>query len=268
MRVSRVEKMNVSTSLSYSTVGTDVTADGVWQHRSIVEQAQTLRIDTAHIVADRFQFGASMPIVRRARNDDTRTGLGDVAINSGYEILPEWDYSPWKPHGVTYLQLTLPTGRSIYEATDMDQLDNTGRGFWALGTGIALSKIRGPWDGIFLFDIHRSFSKEAKGTVAGDLELSPGWGGSLTVGAGRTYKDLRAGASLAWIYEDGTKVSGGGLPDGALSRYASAGLSLIYSPSRDWSTSLSYSDQTLFGSPTNTPLARSVQVSYQRRFPR
>jgi len=180
------ERANISTTLSYATVGTDVTADGIWQHRSITEQSQILRLDSAHIFADRFQVGASMPIVRRARNEDARTGLGDVAINGGYEVLPEWEYSPWKPHGVAYLQMTLPTGRSIYEATDVDQLDNTGRGFWALGTGIALSKIRGPWDGVFLVDLHRSFSKEVRGTVAGDLQLSPGWGGSLTVGAGRS----------------------------------------------------------------------------------
>jgi hypothetical protein len=89
------EKANISSSLTYSTVGTDVTADGIWQHRQITEQAQTLRLDSAHIVADRFQIGASVPVVRRARNDDTRTGLGDVAVNGGYEFLPEWDYSPW-----------------------------------------------------------------------------------------------------------------------------------------------------------------------------
>jgi hypothetical protein len=262
------EKANVSSTLTYSTVGTDVSASGIWQHRQITEHSQTLRFDTAHVIADRFQIGASLPVVRRVRSEDSRTGLGDVALNGGYEFLPEWDYSPWKPHGLSYLQLTLPTGRSIYEATDVNQLDNTGRGFWALGTGVAFTKVRGPWDGVFLFDVHRSFAKEAKGTVAGDLQLTPGWGGSLTIGAGRSFKDIRAGASLAWIYEDGTEVSGGGLPNGALSRYASAALSLIYAPSRDWSASMSYSDQTLFGTPTNTPLARAISVSYQHRFPR
>lgn len=262
------EKANVSSTLTYSTVGTDVNADGIWQHRQIVEQSQTLRFDSAHVIADRFQAGVSLPVIRRSRGEDARTGLGDVAINGGYEFLPEWDYSPWKPHGLTYLQLTLPTGRSIYEATDVNQLDNTGRGFWALGTGVALTKIRGPWDGVVLLDVHRSFSKEVKGTVAGDLQLTPGWGGTLILGAGRTFRNLRAGASISWIYEDGTKVSGGGLPDGALSRYAAAAVSLIYSPSREWSGSVSYSDQTLFGSPSNTPLARAIQVSYQHRFPR
>lgn len=262
------EKANLSSTFSYSNIGTDVTADGIWQHRQIAEQAQTFRLDSAHIIGDRFQVGASLPIIRRARADESATGVGDVAVNGGYEFLPEWDYSPWKPRGFAFLQLTLPTGRSIYEATDLNQIDSRGRGFWALGTGFTLTKIRGPWDGILLTDIHRSFSKEARGTVAGDLQLSPGWGGSLTIGAGRTYKDLRLGASLAWIYEDATKVSGAVLSDGVLSRYAAAALSLIYTPSREWSGSLSYSDQTLFGSPTNTPLARAIQVSYQRRWPR
>jgi hypothetical protein len=262
------ERANVSTTLSYSTVGTDVNADGIWQHRQISEQAQTLRLDSARILSDRTQLGASLPIIRRSHADDSAAGIGDVAVNGGYEFLPEWEYSAWKPRGLGYLQLTLPTGRSIYEASRVDQIDSRGRGFWALGTGVALTKIRGAYDGILLVDVHRSFSKEAKGTTAGDLQLTPGWGGGLTFGAGRTYKDLRLGASLAWIYEDGTKVSGAVNSDGVLSRYAVAAASLIYTPSRDWSASLSYSDQTLFGSPANTPLAQAVQVSYQHRWPR
>ena len=262
------EKANLSSTFSYATVGTDVNAEGIWKHRQITEQAQTLRMDSAHVIADRFQAGASVPIVRRARNEDTRTGLGDVALNAGYEFLPEWDYSPWKPRGLSYIQLTLPTGRSIYEASDVNQLDNTGRGFWALGAGAAFTKIRGPYDGVLLVDLHRSFGREVRGTPAGDLQISPGWGGTLTLGAGRSFKDVRVGGSLAWIYEDATQVSGGSLPDGALSRYASAALSLIYSPTPDWSASVAYTDQSLFGAPTNTPLARGVTVSYQRRFPR
>ena len=262
------EKANASSTLTYSSVATDVSSAGIWRHRAIDELAQTLRVDSATILADRFQAGVSLPIVRRSRADEASTGLGDIAINGGYEFLPEWDYNPWKPKGVAFLQLVLPTGRSIDQATLPDQIDSRGRGFWALGTGFSLFKIRGPYDGILLFEGHRSFSKEAPRTVSGDLQLTPGWGGTLTVGAGRTFKDLRIGASLSWIYEDATRVTGAVSSDGDLSRYASAATSLIYTPSRDWSASLSYSDQTLFGSPSNAALARSVQVSYQRRWPR
>lgn len=262
------ENANVSSTLTYSSIGTDVSSDGIWRHRQVSEIGQTLRIDTAHIVADRFQVGASLPFVRRSRADETSTGLGDIALNGGYEILPEWDYSPWRPRGVGFIQLVLPTGRSINEATLADQIDSRGRGFWALGAGFSLYKVRGPWDAIVLMEGHRSFAKEAPGTISGDLQLTPGWGGSVTLGAGRTFKDLRVGGSLAWIYEDATRVSGAVTSEGNLSRYASAAASLIYSPSLEWSASLSYSDQTLFGEPANTALARSVQVGYQRRWPR
>lgn len=262
------ENANLSTTISEANIKTDVTSGGIWEHRQIPEDSQILRIDSAHIIADRWQVGGSLPIMRRARGDDQSTGLGDVAVNGGYEFLPEWEYSPWKPRGVAYLQLTLPTGRSIYEAADIDQLDSRGRGFWALGTGFTLTKIRGKNDGILLFDIHRSFTKIARGTVAGDLTLTPGWGGSLTLGAGHTFGDVRLGASLAWTYEDAVLINGADLPDGSLYRYATASVSAIYSPSRAWSASLAYSDQTLFGEPENTPLAKSVLVSYQHRWPR
>lgn len=263
------ENANLSTTLTYSAIDSDVLPSGVWRRRDVTEQSQTFRLDSAHIVADRFQIGGTLPIVRRARGADTaETGLGDVALNGGYEFLPEWDYSEWRPRGVGFLQLVLPTGRSIYESSSIEQLDSRGRGFWAVGTGFTLTKIRGAWDGVLLGDVHRSFGKEAKGTVAGDLQLSPGWGGSLTAGAGRTYRDFRLGASLAWIYEDATAVAGAIESRGYVSRYASAALGLIYAPSRDWSAALSYADQTLFGTPANTPLARSIQVSYQRRWAR
>lgn len=261
------ERANFSSSLTVSEIRTDVSANGVWKDRSNKENAQTLRLDSAHIFRDRFQYGMSVPILRRERvNNDA--GLGDVAFNVGYEFLPEWDYHPIRPRGVGYLQLVLPTGRSIQESGLLDQVDSRGRGFWALGLGSAFTKVRGKFDAVAIFDVHRSFQKSGVDAPAGSIDLKPGWGGTVSAGAGYTIGDFRLGGAASWIYEDAVAVSGAVESAGDVTRWAVATLSAVYSPNDEWTGSLSYSDQTVLGAPTNTALSRSVQVNVQRRWAR
>ncbi len=261
------EQANFSSSLTVSEIRTDVSANGVWKDRTNKENAETLRLDAAHIFRDRFQYGMSVPILRRERVNDS-TGLGDVALNAGYEFLPEWDYHPIRPRGVGFLQLVLPTGRSIQEAGLLDQVDSRGRGFWALGVGSAFTKIRGKLDAIAIFDVHRSFNKSDADSPAGRINLKPGFGGTLSAGAGYTFGDVRLGAAASWIYDDAVAVSGAVSSEGSVTRWAVATLSAVYSPNDEWTGSLSYSDQTLLGAPTNTALARSLQVNVQKRWSR
>jgi hypothetical protein len=261
------ERANFSSSVTLSEIRTDVSANGIWKDRDRKENAETLRLNAAHIFKDRYQYGASLPILRRERvNNDT--GLGDVALNAGYEFLTDWDYHPIRPKGVGFLQLVLPTGKSIQEADTLDQVDSRGRGFWALGVGSAFTKVRGKFDAIALFDVHRSFNKNGASSSAGKIDLKPGWGGTASAGAGYTLGDFRLGGAASWIYEDAVEVSGAVESRGDVVRWAVATLSAVYSPNDDWTASFSYSDQTWLGSPTNTALARSVQFNVQKRWAR
>jgi hypothetical protein len=105
--------------------------------------------------------------------------------------------------------------------------------------------------------------------LSGDrYRLSPGWGGSGTVGGGYRFKDFRAGASLQSMYEDPVATSGSVESKGSAQRVVTSLASLTYTPVDQWSASISYSDQTLFGRPINTTLAQSVQLYFQRRFDR
>jgi hypothetical protein len=260
----------VTTSLSYSKIATDVSADGLWTKDSQDEITKTLKIDAAHIFADRYQVGASLPVVLRTRGDsDTTSGLGDSTAMLGYEYLPDWDYHPLRPKGIGFLQLTLPTGKSIYESQSYDQLDTFGRGFWAIGLGTSLTKTIHVWDFASLFEFHRSFAKSmASDQAGGPITAHPGWGGSLNLSAGWNKGNLRLGGGLSWIYEDSVDVTGAMTSEGAPQRYATGSLVASYMWSQEWAGNITYSDQTLFGNPLNTTLSKSVVVSLQRRWDR
>ena len=158
-----------------------------------------------------------------------------------------------------------PTGRSIQEATDSLQLDSRGRGFWAVGIGTTLTKVIAKFDFVASAEGHRSFAKEIK-TSTLEGELVPGFGAAWSLGAGYNLRDTRVGANLAFNYEDAVETRGTITSSGAPARFATATLVASQMLSEDWSASIAYSDQTLFGAPSNTTLARTVTATLQRRF--
>lgn len=265
--ISGDEKAQVSVMGAQSEIRADAQPDGKWRRRDETEIQRLWRIEAAHILNDRWQTGLSVPILERTRSERTSSGLGDVAVNTGYEFLPDWDYNPWRPKGIGFIQLTVPSGRSIYESNEIDQMDARGRGYWSLGGGAVLTKMWGAWDGLCILELHRSFSRSESVNGEG-YRLSPGWGGAGTLGGGFHFKDIRIGGSLQSMYEDPVGTSGAVKSNGSAQRVVTAVASLTYTPVDQWSASLNYADQTLFGKPVNTTLAQGVQFQIQRRFDR
>lgn len=262
----------VTTTYSYSKVDTDVTQDGVWIRRNNDNlNSKILKIDVATIIDDRFQTGVSIPLQTRtetsASTKDESTGLGDVVALAGYEYLPDWDYNPWRPHGVGFLSLTFPTGKSIQESETATGIDSRGRGFWSAGVGTTLTKNWLTWDANLTIEGHHSFQKAVHNSQI-DGEISPGNGGTLSLGAGYSVKDLRLGTMLSWNYEDPIKVDGVNSSDGAVERFATGAVMASYVFENNWAGTVSYSDQTLFGDPTRTTLSKSFAVSVQKRWAR
>ncbi|MGZ3704283.1 MAG: hypothetical protein ACXVC4_21005, partial [Bdellovibrionota bacterium] len=208
-----------------------------------------------------------LPLVQRSRAGANSFGLGDISGTLGYEILPDWDYSAWRPKGISFLQLTAPTGRAVNESTAAYQLDSRGRGFWALGAGTLFTKTAGDIDFFTTVDAHRSFAKDFQNAqVSG--RLSPGWGGNAGAGIGYNWAKVRVGGSLTYTYEDPVNVSGAVSSSGVPQRFATAALSASYLASSDWAATLTYADQTRFGSPLNTSLGRAATLQLQRRWQR
>jgi hypothetical protein len=270
----------LSASLSQAQVIGDAPTQGtaVFRADGDLEQTQTLKVEGAYLFSDRWQFGATLPVVRRSRStpatQSTSTGFGDLNLNLAYEWLPEWEYSVWKPRGFVFYQELIPTGGSIYESSfnsiDPWGLNARGRGFFASGIGAVFLKSWGGWDAAFVGEGHRSFSRTFS-TFDGSLELSPGWGGSLALAGGFSPSSLplRFGLSLSPAFEEGVRAR-------------SASLDSTSDPQLVWTTSVLlgwlvghestvsaiYSDQTLLGPASNASLSRTVSISFQRRWQR
>ena len=270
------DNAQATVSFSQARVIDDVYENGKWSARSNPEYAQSLKVEAAHLLSDRWQAGGSLPVIRRQRDAQESTdeswGLGDASADVAYEYLPEWSYSVWKPKGVGFLQLTAPTGKSANESTQTTALDVRGRGFWSVGLGSVLTKLVYPFDLQMTWEVHRSFPRDVSSTAGVDRTLIPGWGGSFYLGAGWSRGDIRIGGGLSWNYEDAIRTSDSSTnpsdPDGSLQRFATGVVQVAYLFNENWAVNGSYSDQTLFGSPNNTTLSRTVLVGLQRRWPR
>ncbi|MGZ6487284.1 MAG: hypothetical protein ACXWQQ_12150 [Pseudobdellovibrio sp.] len=154
------DKAQLTTSMSYSKIDTDVLANGEWYKRASNDTTQLYKMEFSHVFGDRFQVGATLPVQVHERDGaagGTSSGLADVSAQLGYEFLPDWNYNPIRPKGVGFLAITLPTGKSIYESAD--GLDSRGRGFLSIGAGAVFTKNWMTWDANSSVEIHHSFSK-------------------------------------------------------------------------------------------------------------
>ncbi len=262
------DKAQVTTSLNYSQIDTDVLPDGVWLKRNSQDTTQLYKIEFSHIFADRFQAGATLPVQMHTRNGasgGTSTGLADVSAQLGYEFLPDWNYNPIRPKGVGFISISLPTGKSIYESDN--GLDSRGRGFLTVGAGAVFTKNWVAWDANSSLEVHHSFSKVVSNSqILGTIE--PNNGGSFSLGAGYNIGDTRIGTGIAWAYEDAINVSGSSPSNGSSQKYATGSMMVSRMFNDLWAATVSYSDQTLFGEPSNTTLSKTVSLSLQKRWPR
>lgn len=269
------DKAIFTNSYSYGTITDDVSTNGIWRERDENSIVQSYRLEGAHIFADRFQVGGSLPLVSRSRSgrdqngQESSQGLGDTSLTLGYEFLPEWSYSSWRPKGVGFVQLTLPTGRSVFESEDDLQLDARGRGFWALGLGAVFTKIFGRWDTMASVEVHHSFAKNANSPQAGGrLRLEPSQGGTAQVGVGYNWSAFRLGFGVQHYYEGEIQISGALTDTKDIEQYTTALLTGSYIWSDDWSGSVAFADQTLLGAPRNTSLGQTLSLQVQRRWSR
>lgn len=251
---------------------TDVTIDnvdsqGIWRRWDQHQKVQTLKIEGAHILADRWQAGVSVPVVTRQYGEQSYSGLGDVATSLSYEYLSDWNYNPYRPKGIGFLQLNLPTGKSRADS-EVGGLDSRGNGFWSVGAGTMLSKSWTVWDVFMMLEWHRSFGKNINTSMI-QGEVRPGNGSNIGFGFGYNWSMYRAGFSVTQTSEDAIKIeSVNGTTEQGLERWATMALSFSYLQSETWSWTLSYADQTVFGDPLNTSLGKSLGIQIQHRWAR
>ncbi len=276
--ISGDDSAQLTFSAGQSQIIGDVPAVGlpVFRDDNNREITQTLRLDGAILLSDRWQVGASVPLVRHELTtpdlNNAITSLGDIRFTAAYEILPEWSYSAWVPKGLLFTQLILPTGQSIYEADVPGLVDATGQGFYTLAVGALFLKTWSVWDAFAIPEIHYSLGRTFNNSQLGDtIAVGPGWGGSLALGLGLSpwHGNFRIGLRVEPEYGSAktvTSSSGATLQSNQLAW--DTGLEASYLVSEDWSISASYTDQTLLGPAINTALSRTLAISVQHRWQR
>jgi hypothetical protein len=240
------------------------------------DRASNLRLDGAVLLSDRFQAGASLVLVGRSVTssaaEHSAWGLGDIRLSMGYEVLPSWTYSVWRPQGFVFSVLTLPVGRSLYEATPQSTpADYTGNGFYSASVGTLFTKRWSTWDAFLIGEMHYGLPRTFN-AAAGLLTVRPGWGGSLGVGGGWSPGggSLRLGLRAQPRMDQARSIEGlGPSPSStAVISYCDTGFDLSYMLGGQDTFMLSYTDQTVLGSAVNTNLVRSVALNFQHRWER
>lgn len=252
-----------SLSTSASQLSEESLSSGEWSAYPSPRTSQSLHFSFAQLLSDRWQAGG---LIRVMHNNQDFSGrkqnsfdLGDLSVFLGYEILPEWEYSVWRPRGFTYLQIVAPTGRSTATAIHRGGAV-TGRGFWTIGSGMTLSKELSIWDLAFTTEFHRSLPR-----TEFQIRRVPDWGSSVSAGFGRSFANLRLFSSVSLFYEGPVTSE---TSDGAIQRYVTFTMGGSFAVADDLGVTMSYSDQTLLGEPINAPLDKTISLSFAKSWQR
>lgn len=259
------DKAQLTSAFSQSSLLANVDSSGNWKHITTKDETSVFRLDGAFLVSDFWQMGMGIPMTsRHLGNESSNWSLGDISLSLGYEILPDWDYSVWRPHGLGFIQLTAPSGKSVYDENPDNGLNISGKGFWNFSAGAYFSKVFGSFDASVTPEFHRSMSRKDPDQNS----IVPGWGRSLSLAGGWNKKDLRLGLGLSILHEDAIRTDGAFVSAGSEQNLWTGLVSASYLWTPELSSTLSYTNQTLFGQPTNSSLGQSVSVSLQQRWPR
>ncbi len=213
--------------------------------------------------SDRIQAGVSIPVVSNEVKSsgtvpsESTTALGDVSFTLGYETLPEWEYSEWKPRIFSFAQVVAPTGRSTYESQKTLQTDVTGLGFWQTQLGSVAIKRWNIWDATAVIKLGHYFATQM---------TSGAWSAASSLGVGYSFgKIWRIGTSLEPNYLSPIVVNS---IQTSPKLVWNTGVTLTALLGADQALVLSYNDQTWVGPAINTSLARTVGLTLQQRFER
>lgn len=263
------DRAQMGLSGAYSSVIGDAPATGraVWRAPSDSESVSTTTASGAWLISDRWQLGASLSLVSRARSTllsaAHSTGLGDLSCTAGFEAWPEYDFSNWRPRGFAYALLVAPTGGDVYTATAPFAVDARGKGLWHGEVGVYLLKSRGPWDASLRAALGHGLTRDLRSTDGTALTIRPGLDATVAFGFGYSpgEGDWRCGLSINPVFEGTSNV--------ASSKLAwNTGLDVSRVIERSWVISLAYTDQTLLGPAHNVSLDRSLALALRYKWER
>lgn len=263
------DRRQLGISASYAKVIGDAPSSGAPTFRSPSDRewSQIYSVEGSSLISDRWQLGASVPLERRSRTTLTahasQWGLGDIYGTLGWEALPEYTYSKWKPRGFLFFQITFATGKSIYNSTEPFAMDAMGKGLFTPALGAIFVKSWNVIDTALRFAISRSLNRSFESSDSSVTTVIPGvdFNSSLNMGYNPANTNLRFGLALNPTYTAKTNLAHSKL----VWNTALEASTLVH---RHWSLGLSYIDQTLIGPAINTSLERSFSIFFRHKWDR
>ncbi len=266
--------------MSYGTVigdapgsggGIPVFRDGL----SIAENRGILTLNHARLLdGDRLQAGISIPLQFNQLSQGTRAEdsvqIGDIAGVIGYEVLPEWEYSVWKPRIFSFIQAGIPTGRSIHETQSLFASDVSGLGQFQLSFGSIALKRWSKWDLNVLARGGAVVGRSFVSVQNSEVFLGDSFIGTGSIGAGFSPTErIRLGGAISFDYQSPVEILDSNSYSVTSERLVwNSNLSLMFMIGSDDSLVLGFQDQTWFGPAYNTSLSRSGYLSFMHRVER
>jgi hypothetical protein len=280
------ERARFGLSFASRSVVADALNSGSLSPRSKDSPSETQNIaalEGSLILADRFQLGGrlegssqSLTFPGDFQTPSPSVGLGDIRLNSAYEVLPEWSYSPWKPRGYIWAGVLLPTGRSIHEA--LNPAEAMGEGFLTPSAGVLFVKRWQQWDATASLELRQSLGRTFEQDLGGGFVSRSsygsqyGWNGLLALGYSPGAGRLRLGARLEpqWRAERSVEVDGIASQTGSR-RITALGADITWMLPGTTQLTAALTDQTalgLSGLASNAALSRTVALLISHRLDR
>lgn len=263
------QRMSLSTGFSYLRSQGRVRDNSekfyVWGDKK--REVRSIPLNLASVFADRQQLFLNLVTMQGSYSDRNESGatthLSDTLMGYSYEVLPEYNFSYWKPIVYATVFLNIPTGHSIYDSARLSEgADVTGHGQWGAGLGITLRKVYFPWTITLQARTIQLLAEEFENSRVSDfydssaaflLSYSSQWWG-LMFNGGVTF----------------THLSERRLEPSQITSSVSQNFNVLGGVQRalsgKWMVGINYSDQTLFGPAKNTLLNRSINLNFNYNY--
>lgn len=216
--------------------------DATWTPVSERQMSAVQKIDGGLRFKNDFQFGASLGFMQSLSQDGGQA-LTDSSLSLAWGSATTLYYS----------SVLIPSGQSIYDQISADNF-YSGQGFWGLGVGtlsVKRFKFADVSGGAFIQD------RLPRTTQFGRLDPGPLF--QISANIFKAYSDFRFGSSFSHSHDQG-------LPGQGEKRVSAFGVTAFFDLNESDGLQLNYSDQTLFGKPTNSDLQRSWALAFRRQW--
>ena len=242
---------------------TDNQAVASLNDNSIQDHQFLYSLQIARMLFERFQtslkIGVTTKDLDKQHRVEKKTGLQDIELQSAFEFMPEFTYSKFKPRGFSYLKLSVPMSKSLYDSKSQLFSDVRGSGLYSLAPGLfflkkvsALSLKSGVE---YQYYLGKIFSDS---TLADYYKIVIPFGASFALDRSPVILSVTS----TWNYQSAKDLSGFIQSKSPNEYFWDLNLSSTYRLSDAAGISLSYSDSSIIGKSVNSPLYRIIGLSY------